>query len=168
MVKVTLKPQKICRHLFLKHWHLSLTNITCLFLTTQGLLTASLEEIRMPAEASGTRQELSSMRQVWEQSPHSHSIATIKNPADTSKTLQRGPAHLLDCLCQAKGEASLPGLATEWVIKIFLPPPPPLSWVSSCHCHLSIFLRYVSNVKMGSWAVMVFTGVWGWWKRWEC
>lgn len=90
MVKVTLQNheniQSHTRHLFLQHQHLSLTNVTWLLLTTQLLLTASLEEVRILAAASCHRQERCPMRQEWwGQSTPCCTILSIKTIETISK-----------------------------------------------------------------------------------
>lgn len=144
MVKVTLlnheNIQWHTRHLYLRHRRLALT-VTWLLLTAKLLLTASLEEVWIPAGASGHRpQGRSGEERARTITPFS-ALKPLKQPPREGKSRDRGP-FLLDCLCHSKWEASLPGLAPERVIKVF--PLPPLSWGSVRHCHLSIFLPIIS------------------------
>lgn len=129
--------RKIFRYLFLKHWHLSLTSITCLFLTTwavdcfPGWSRNPCQSIRHLAGTPWGKSENRAHRRL--QIPPRH----YKEAQQISRTVY------------AKPRERFPVLASEWVIKVFLPPPPPLSWVSTYHCHLIIFLRYITDAKMG-------------------
>ena len=159
MVKVTLwnheNIRSYTRHPFLQHWHLSLTNVTWLLLTTPLLLTASLEEVRIPAGAPGHRQErCPTGRECWGQSTHCHTILSIKTIEATSKRMQNyrqrrsiSPGPPLPFKVGDFSSWSHSRKSDQSILSASFEP--------SLHCHLGFFPPcYISSPKMGPWAAL--------------
>lgn len=134
-------------HLFLRHHHLPLTDVTWLLLTTQLLLTASSEEVWIPPRASGQGQARCPTRQE-SQGDRAHAITPfsalkpLKQPPREGKEYIPWPNISPGPPTPFEVRVSLPALAPERVMKVF--PLPPLSWDSIRHCHSASFCPFIS------------------------
>lgn len=145
-------------HLFLRHHHLPLTDVTWLLLTTQLLLTASSEEVWIPPRASGHGQARCPNKAGVPrgQSTRYHTVLSIKTIEATTKRRQRvytvaqhfswttyaiWSESFSSRSCSREGDESIPSSSFELRLH------PSLS--------LSIFLPfYISNAKKGPQAAL--------------